>query len=126
MPAGANQIARLWRYETPTDNYVGGAVPVGKILYSSLLIRISPKTPTMALLEQGLETVKLYDTAISWIAKDIKENDIIEVYEPYDSQYCNMKFRVISVRLPSLRANDHRSQVQVILRRWSDAHSIQS
>lgn len=125
MPAGFNQIARLWRYSTPFDDTVGGAVPIGTIIYENLLIRISPKMPTMALLEQGVETVKIYQTNLSWIAKDIKENDVLEVYEPYDSEYYSKKFRVIGVRHPSLRPNDHRSQVQVLLRRWDEAHTRQ-
>lgn len=125
MPAGRNQIARLWRYSTPTDDEVGGALPSGTVLHENLLVRISPKTPTMALLEQGIETVKIFETAMSWIAQDVKENDILQVYEPYDSQYAGEEFRVISVRLPSMRPNDPRSQVQVTLRRWEGAHGRQ-
>ena len=125
MPAGANQIALLWRETTPLDDYIGGAVPSGTVLHDNLLVRISPKVPTMALLEQGLETVKLCDTTLSWIAKDVQENDVLEITAPYDSQYMGNKFRVVSARLPSLRANDPRSQVQVILRRYETAHSRQ-
>ena len=125
MPAGANQIAKLWRYSTPIDDYVGGALPTGTVIHESLFIRISPVVPTMALLEQGLETVKLFKTTLGWVAKDVLENDVLEVIEPYDSMYMGKMFRVISVQLPSLRANDPRSQVQVVLRRYEIAHSRQ-
>ena len=125
MAAGHNQIAKVWRYTTPLDDYIGGALPSGTVIHNDILVRISPKVPTMALLEQGLETVKLFETGVSWVAKDIEENDVIEVYAPYDSLYYGKQFRVISVRLPSLRPNDPRSQVQVIMRRWESAHTRQ-
>lgn len=125
MPAGHNQIAKVWRFTTPLDDYIGGALPSGTITHENILVRISPKVPTMALLEQGLETIKLFETSVSWVAKDIEENDIIEVFAPYDSIYYGEQFRVIATRFPSLRPNDPRSQVQVVMRRWEKAHARQ-
>ena len=125
MPAGHNSIARIIRYTTPLDDMIGGAVPSGTVLHDSVLVRISPVKPTMVLLEQGLETVKLFETELSWIAQDVRENDVLEVYEPFDSQFHDEQFRIISVRPPSLRANDPRSQVHVVLRRWEYAHTRQ-
>lgn len=125
MPAGKNQLVQVWRYTYPQDDNIGGSVPSGTMLYDSLLVRISPIKPTMALLEQGLETVKLFNTAISYRAKDIKENDEIVVYEPRESFYYNQHFRVISVQHASLRPNDPRSEVIIIMRRWEDAHVLQ-
>ena len=125
MPAGQNQIAKLWRFVQDPDDYIGGSIPTGSIINESVLLRIEPVTPTMALLEQGLETQKLYKTAVNYGAKNIKENDILQVYEPYDSWYYSGSFRVISVMHPSLRPNDPRSQVQVVMRRWDEAHDRQ-
>ena len=125
MPAGFNQLARVWRFTYPTDDSVGGSLPSGTIIHDSLLVRIEPVQPTMVLLEQGLETVKLFKTAVSYIAKDIKENDEIVVYDPIESFYYNLHFRVISVQHASLRPNDPRSQVVVVMRRREDAHTLQ-
>ena len=125
MPAGYNQLANVWRYTYPTDDDIGGSVPSGTIIHKSLLVRIEPLKPTTALLEQGLETVKLYQTSASYIALDIKENDELEVVEPAESWYINQHFRVISVQHPSLRPNDPRSQVQLIMRRRDEAHARQ-
>ena len=125
MTAGRNQIARWWTYTTPLDDVAGGAIPSGTIVNSSVLLRIEPLKPTMALLEQGVETVKLFQTDVSYVAKDIQENDVLEVVYPPESSYLNKMFRVISVQHPSLRPNDPRSQVLVILRRWDVAHNRQ-
>lgn len=125
MPAGTNQLARIYRYTTPTDDIVGGSLPSGTMIHDSVLVRISPVKPTIALLEQGLETVKLFKTAVSYQASDLKENDEFLIYEPTESWYYQQRFRVVSVQHASLRPNDPRSQVVVLLRRWDDAHNRQ-
>jgi hypothetical protein len=125
MTAGKNQIAKWWRFYQNPDDYIGGSVPTGTILNDSVMVRIEPKPPTMALLEQGVETIKLFQTAVSYVARDIKENDMLEVYEPSESWYAGQMFRVVNVQHPSLRPNDPRSEVQVLLRRWDEAHGRQ-
>ena len=125
MPAGYNQIARIYRYTYPADDTIGGSVPSGTVLYDNLLVRVAPIEPTMALLEQGLETTKLYKTAITYRAKNVKENDELEIYYPSESWYYNQKFRIISVQHPSLRPNDPRSQVILVMRRRDEAHGLQ-
>lgn len=125
MPAGHNQLARIYRYTYPQDDEIGGSVPSGTMIHDSILVRIEPVQPTMALLEQGLETVKLFRTAISYRAKDVKENDEVVVYEPIESFYYNQHFRIISVQHASLRPNDPRSQVVIVMRRREDAHGLQ-
>ena len=125
MPAGMNQLARVYRYSFPNDDSVGGSLPSGTLLHDSVLVRIEPLRPTMALLEQGLETVKLYQTNVSYVASDVDENDEFLIYEPVESWYYLKRFKVISVQHPSLRPNDPRSQVVVTLRRWEDAHGRQ-
>lgn len=125
MPAGTNYLVKIFRPTTPVDDIVGGAIPVDTLVHDHLLARIEARRPTMALLEQGLDTIKLFVADLSWIAKDTKENDLLYVFEPVDAPYAGLKFRIISVRLPSLRGNDPRSHVQVTLRRWSDNHTNQ-
>lgn len=125
MPAGQNQLAKVYRYTNPNDDIIGGSLPSGTLIHDSVLVRISSIEPTMALVEQGLETPKLFRTAVSYVASDLKENDEFLIYEPIDSWYYQQRFRVISVRHASLRPNDPRSQVVTILRRWEDAHNRQ-
>lgn len=125
MTCGMNQLAKILRYSYPQDDDIGGSVPSGTMIHDSVLVRIEPIQPTMALLEQGLETVKLFRTSVSYYAKDIKENDEVVVYEPVESFYYNLHFRVISVQHASLRPNDPRSQVTIIMRRREDAHGLQ-
>lgn len=125
MSAGKNQLVRVIRYSYPQDDSIGGSVPSGTVIHDSVLVRIKPIRPTMALLEQGLETIKLFETSLSYVAKDVKETDELIVYEPVDSEYFNQSFRVISVRHPSLRPNDPRSDLSVVIRRREEAHGLQ-
>lgn len=125
MPAGKNQMVQVWRYTYPQDDDIGGSLPSGTMILNSILVRIEPVKPTMALLEQGLETVKLFTTAMSYRAKEIKENDEIVVYEPKESFYYGQHFRVIGVQHPTLRPNDPRSEVHVIMRRREESHGLQ-
>lgn len=125
MPAGQNQLAKIYRYTNINDDVVGGSLPSGTLLHNSVLVRISPIKPTIALLEQGLETVKLFQTSVSYVASDLKENDEFLIYEPIESKYYQNRFRVVSTQHPSLRPNDPRCQVIAILRRWDDAHNRQ-
>ena len=125
MPCGLNQIVSWTRYTFDPDDARGGSVPTGTVINPSLLVRIEPIEPTMALLEQGLETVKLFRVAVGYAGRDMQENDELIVNEPKESWYINQSFRVISVRHPSLRPNDPRSQVQVTVRRWDKAHGRQ-
>lgn len=125
MPAGHNTIVQLVRYSYNPDDARGGAKPTGSIINDSLLIRIEPIQPTMALLEQGVETVKLFRGALGYAGRDILENDELIVIDPPESWYHNQHFRVVAVQHPSLRANDPRSQVIVTMRRWEQAHGRQ-
>ena len=125
MPAGHNQLAKIYRYTNPNDDSIGGSLPSGTMIHDSVLVRISPINPTIALLEQGLETVKLFKTSVSYNAADLEENDEFLVYEPPESWYNQKRFRVIGVQHASLRPNDPRSQVVVTLRRWDTAHDRQ-
>jgi len=125
MPAGHNQIASVFRFSYPSDDMIGGSQPSGTVLYTGMLVRIEPLSPTTALLEQGVETTKLFETTISSRAVGIDENDEIVVTYPLDSPYYNKKFRIISVRHSSLRPNDPRSQTLLVLKRYEDAHAYQ-
>lgn len=125
MPAGYNQLARIIDYNYPSDDSIGGSQPSGTILYDNVLVRVEPLKPTMALLEQGVETVKLFETAISAKAKEVKENNELVIYAPVESEYINQHFRIISVRHPSLRPNDPRSQIILIMKRHEQAHALQ-
>ena len=125
MPAGYNQLARIIDIDYLPDDSIGGSVPTGTMIYDNLLVLVDPLKPTTALLEQGIETVKLFETAVSARASNIKENNQLIIYAPEESPYFNQTFRVVAVRHPSMRPNDPRSQIIITLKRFEDAHSNQ-
>jgi hypothetical protein len=104
---------------------VGGAVPSGTMLYDFVPLRIEPIEPTMALIEQGLETPHLYRVAVQANAYAPRENDEIEVNMPVGSWYYGYRFRLISVQHASLGPTDPRRQTVVIMRRMDIAHGNQ-
>jgi hypothetical protein len=126
MAAGHNALAKVLRYEFKDDDEIGGASPSGTVLLENIWCRIEPIEPTMALLEQGLETVKLFRTSLDYRAKSVSENDELVVTAPIGSIYRNKAFRLVSVQHSSLRADDPRSQVLVIMRRRHEAHQLTS
>lgn len=128
MTAGMDHILRVWRESyvvtgTSTDDSIGGANPTGTIIYDNIEARIFIEKPTMALLEQGLETLKIFTVNLSPMAINIRENDLVDVVAPTNSFYYGDRFRVIGVRHPSLGASDPRRYVNMTMRRWEIAHA---
>lgn len=126
MTAGYNAIAKILRYTNQDDDVIGGANPSGTVLLDNVWCRIEPIEPTMALLEQGLETVKLYRTTLDYRAKNVEENDELIVTAPIGSFYRDKAFRFVSVQHSSLQADDPRSHVLVVMRRRDYAHQLTS
>lgn len=122
-PAGLNQVARLIRFSYPADDSVGGAVPSGTIVYENLFIRIKSEEPTLALLEQGLQTPTIYTGLLFAGNITIEQNDQIEVVAPLGSWFYGKKFRVIGVQRSSNHPNQDRNQIRVTMRRYEESHS---
>lgn len=128
MTAGFPLVMKFWREGytisgSSTDDSIGGANPTGTIIYNNVEARIFVEKPTLALLEQGLETPKIFTANISALAVNVRENDIGEVVAPYNSWYFADKFRVIGVRHPSMGPSDPRGYVTLHMRRWEIAHA---
>ena len=125
--ASLNIKGRIWRLTTPVDDDQGGAVPTGTVLYDPVFSRIRAEKPTLALLEQGLETPTIYTALLSYSAYsatgtfNVQHNDQYEVTHPPISPYYGEKFVIIGVRYPSF--NDDRRYLEVTLRRFETAHS---
>lgn len=122
-PAGLNQVARLIRFSYPADDEVGGAVPSGTVAYENLFIRIRSEEPTLALLEQGLETPTIYTGLLFAGNVTIEHNDQVEVVAPAGSWFYGKKFRVIGVQRSSNHPNQDRNQIRITMRRFEESHS---
>lgn len=121
MTAGINHTGRIWRFTSPTDDNVGGALPTGTVIYSPVFARIFTEKPTLALLEQGLETPELFSAILEPGNILLEHNDQYEVTDPNISPYKNLRFVIISIQNPSML--DERRYVRVVMRRFAVAHS---
>ena len=121
MTAGLLHTGRIIRFSYPTDDDQGGAVPTGTVLYEPVFARIFTEKPTLALLEQGLETPAMYSAIIEPGDIAIQNNDQYEETGPNISPYLGWKFVIVSDPQPSML--DSRRYRKVIMRRFQVAHS---
>jgi hypothetical protein len=125
--AGLNLKGRVWRLLQSQDDDQGGSVPTGMILYEPVFSRIKSEKPTLALLEQGLETPEIFSAHFSYSAYsstgtfDVQHNDQYEVTAPVISSFYQKKFVIIGVQHSSF--DDQRRYLQVTLRRLETANS---
>lgn len=125
MVAGLNLLVTVWKYTFPTDDVVGGAVPTGTPLYTNIQARIQAEKPTMALLEQGLETPTMF-TAVLWPGTLLLEHNYeVQVTAPTISKYYGEHFRIIGMQNTSTYADDPRGFVLLTMRRSERAHGLQ-
>lgn len=124
--AGLNLKGRIWRFTNPQNDDQGGAVPTGTVLFDPVFSRIRSEKPTLALLEQGLETPEIFTGILSYTAYsptgtfDVQHNDQYEVVHPPISSFYQKRFVIIGVRHVSY--DDSRRFLQVTLRRLETAN----
>lgn len=125
--AGFNIKGKIWRFTNPANDSVGGAVPTGTVLYEPVWSRIRSEKPTLALLEQGLETPEIFTAHLAYSAYsptgtfDVQHNDQYEVTFPQISPHYGKKFVIIGIRPTSFV--DERKHLVVTLRREETANS---
>lgn len=124
MTAGNNVGIRIWRMvASPSgDDRVGGYDPTGTVLYEHAHARILQNTPTAPLLEQGLETNKLYSFAIDSRDLQIQEQDIVEITSPVIHFDYGKKYRAVAIQRQSFAPNDRRQYLIVTTTRVEIAH----
>lgn len=128
MTAGFNNTGRIWRFTADMNNdAVGGAVPTGTVLYTPVFSRIASEKPTLALLEQGLETPEIFRAELSYVSYsptgtfDVQHNDQYEIIYPPVSPYYNLRFVIIGTQHVSF--NDDRKYLRVTMRRLVTANN---
>lgn len=122
MSAGLYLTGRIWRFTSnPHDDEIGGANPSGTVIYSNIQARIEAEPPTLALLEQGLETPTIFVGLLTPGNLILNHNDQLEITSPILSPYVNERFRIIGIQPSSMI--DSRSFIVVTLRRLVEAHS---
>lgn len=121
MTAGWVHTGHIIRFSYNVDDDQGGALPSGTTLYSPVFARIYTEKPTLALLEQGLETPELFSAILEPGNLDLHHNDQYQVDAPAMSPWIGKKFVIVSIQTPSML--DGRRYVRVVMRRFEIAHT---
>lgn len=121
MTAGLLHTGHIIRFSYPVDDDQGGSLPSGTVLYTPVFARIFTEKPTLALLEQGLETPELYSAILEPGDMLLNHNDQFQVTAPNISPYKNEKFVIVSIQSPSML--DNRRYLRVVMRRFEIAHT---
>lgn len=123
MILGGNIRVNVYRMTPQTDDYVGGAMISGSVVYNSIPMRMQGNADEQVLLQQGYETLRTYTFTVSRGGLDIRERDELQVVFPPDYPYYNDKFRVMNVRYSDL--NDARKYMILSVQRSVRAHTEQ-
>ena len=126
MVAGLNLVGKIWRYTASSyDDDIGGAQPSGTIVYDNVSARIDAQKPTMALVEQGLETQTIFVGVLHPGNMRLESNDEFEVVSPSISHHYGKKYRIIGIQEQSTHPADSRQFVMVTLRRVEKSRAVQ-
>ena len=123
MVAGLNVKIAVWRMSTLADDDVGGATVTGTCAYRDVAARLSPRRPSQAALEQGLEVDRIFDLIVTGHNVSVRERDEVEVTWPLDHPDYSHRFRVQGVQYPSRRT--HYGPLQFTLSRIERSRSSQ-
>lgn len=98
MTAGLNIRIDIYRFSYGADDRVGGATPTGSLQYQDIRAMLSSRRPSQMMLEQGLETNRVYDLTIGAFDARLIERDEFEVVFPTDHLYYGDRFRITGVQ----------------------------
>ncbi len=102
MTAGLNLKVDIIKMTYLGDDAVGGAVVTGTVVTSNLPAALTPRRPSQVMLEQGLETDKIFDFSANVTKNktviDIKERYEIQVVSPVGHPLFGFRFRVQGVQ----------------------------
>jgi hypothetical protein len=121
---GSNVFVDFIAISNQPDDSVGGAMISGTVSHSSVSIRLQAEPTEQLLLQQGLETPRMF-TAVCKYLSNVRERDEFQVVNPYNHQYLNQRFRIIGVKYSSHNPSDPRSYMILEATRSVEAHARQ-
>jgi len=121
--AGSNVKVDIWRITTPDDDTAGGALVSGTVIYSHYPARIQQQPEQMLLLQQGLETMKVFTALMTPGTLDIRERDELEVVLPMNYQIYGQRMRIINARPADFAPNDPRNYMMLTMTRSVRSHA---
>ncbi len=122
MMAGVNCLLSIWRWSFTSDDDTGGAAPTGTYVYRDVRAFLEEQPEEQLLLQQGLETQKVFKARITPGYLTIYERDEVTVVAPSDHYYYNKRFRVTNVRPAVMNRRDPRAYTLLTLLRSERAH----
>ena len=125
MTAGTNLRCVIYRYTEGEDDIVGGATVTGTVVYADIPLRLEEQPVQQLLLQQGLETEKIFDAIVTPGTLVIKERDELEVTFPIEDVRYGNRYRIINSRPAAFNTRDPRSYISLTLKRSERAHTIQ-
>ena len=124
-PAGLNMSFSIWRMDTGTDDYVGGASVTGTVVYQNIRGRMQGFVPRQVFESQGLETSRTYTFLLVPATLDVRERDELEVTAPFDHRFFGDRFRVMGAMPADFNPRDPRNYMIASTSRSERAHSEQ-
>lgn len=123
--AGVNCLFSIWRWTYSADDEVGGAAPTGTYVYRDVRAFLQEEPEEQLLLQQGLETRKVFKARITPGYLTVYERDEVEIVAPADHYYYGKRFRVVNVRPSTHNRRDPRAYSLLTLSRSERAHGSQ-
>jgi len=111
---GLNLKLTIWDMTTrPNDDVVGGAVITGTPAYTNVSGRMEGQAPDQIILQQGLETDRIWSVTIQPNTIAIDEMDEIEITSPANHRFFGKRFKVRSMRDTPMHPSDGRSYIEL-------------
>ena len=98
MTYGLNMKVSIWRISQDTDDFVGGSVITGTVVYQDQRAAIFSRRPSQLSLEQGLEVPALFDMTIRAHNVTLHERDEVEVTGPQGHPHYGNRFRIMGIQ----------------------------
>lgn len=122
MAAGLNIAIAIWHYMTPSDDAGGGALASGSYTYPYIDARMEQSKADLLLLQQGLETTKVWNILCQPANLLVYERDEIEVVWPNNHRYYHQRFRVVAVEESSINPDVSTGYLMLRVTRRETSH----
>ena len=95
MVQGSNVRCQIWQITQDTDDSAGGAMTTGTVIHTNVPARIQQQKEEQILLQQGLETPKIWTAIVTPVTLSLEERYELEVtcptnYYLYGEQQINL------------------------------------
>lgn len=125
MVAGFNVRFDVWRMNTDSDDYVGGAMITGTVVYSYVPGMFQTLNTQQRVLGQGLEYDKPGFVLLQPGTLDIRPRDEFQVVAPTDHIQYGKKYRCVDITYSHHNRRDPRCYIMAAISRSERAHTQQ-